>query len=235
MIEPTGTADELRIAFRDAFGIWASLVVFTTRAMTLEDLRFAAASVPAGAAALRAATAHAALHPPPAEDSSEPDPGGPSVVILDGSDAIVAADAISRARLRVLPEERPVSVAGVVSVLAAQARCAPSAERTSARMRTLDGCWFELDASPLEDSPGGVAVVIQPAGLESIRDAVLRALGLSARERQVARLSLRGQSAREIALELEISPWTVQDHLKAVYVKTGVNSRGELGALALPA
>jgi DNA-binding CsgD family transcriptional regulator len=105
------------------------------------------------------------------------------------------------------------------------------AERASARMRTLDGRWFELDASALEDAPGSVAVVILPAVLESICDTVLRGLGLSARERQVALLSLQGQSAKEIARDLQISTWTVQDHLKAVYAKTGVNSRAGLGAL----
>jgi DNA-binding CsgD family transcriptional regulator len=87
----------------------------------------------------------------------------------------------------------------------------------------------------LEDAPGSVAVVIQPAAVESIRDTVLRALGLSARERQVALLSLQGQSGKEIARDLLISPWTVQDHLKAVYAKTGVNSRADLGALAAAA
>lgn len=53
-------------------------------------------------------------------------------------------------------------------------------------MRTLDGRWFELDAAALDDTSGSVAVVMQPAPPQSIRDAVLRALGLSDRERQVA-------------------------------------------------
>ena len=61
-----------------------------------------------------------------------------------------------------------------------------------------------------------------------------RALGLTARERQIALRSVHGQSAKEIARELQISPWTVQDHLKAVYAKTGVNSRSDLSALAGP-
>jgi DNA-binding CsgD family transcriptional regulator len=243
MIEPSGAADELRIAFRDAFGMWASLVVFTQRAMTPEDLRFASAAVSAGAAALRVATARVALAP---AESAKPatsagagtaaevsDPGGPSVVILDGADAIVAADAVSRQRLKVLPEDRDVTVPGVVSCLAAQARAQTDRDRATARMRTLDGRWFELDASAMQDNPGSVAVVIQPAGLDGIREALLRALGLSARERQVARRFADGQSAKEIARDLQISPWTTQDHLKAVYAKTGVNCRGDLSAMVI--
>ncbi len=232
MIQPAGAADELRVAFRDPYGIWATLVVFTTRRMTAEDLNLVSAAVPLGTAALRAATAHAALAAPAA--ACAPDPGGPSVLILDAGDGVIAADATSRARLSVLPEERAVTIPGVVSVLAAQARSGRAGARASARMRGLDGRWLELDASALEDDPGSVAVVIQPAAPDRIRDTVWRALGLTARERQIALRSAHGQSAKEIARELQISPWTVQDHLKAVYAKTGVNSRSGLSALAWP-
>ncbi len=232
MIEPAGVADELRIAFRDAFGMWASLVVFTDRAMMLEDLRFVSTAVSAGTAALRSATARVALAPAePGRPVGVPDPGGPSVVILDSADAVLAADATSRERLKALPEDRDVTVPGIVSCLAAQARARAGSGRTTARMRTLDGRWFELDASAMQDDPGSVAVVIQPCGIDGVRDAVLRALGLSACERQVALLSAHGQSAKEIARELHISPWTVQDHLKAIYAKTGINSRSDLGSM----
>jgi len=78
-----------------------------------------------------------------------------------------------------------------------------------------------------------VAAVLQPAPSERVLDGVLRALGLSAREREVAALLAQGQPPKSIAAMLQLSPWTVQDHVKAVYAKTGV-SRAELGALGAP-
>lgn len=48
---------------------------------------------------------------------------------------------------------------------------------------------------------------------------------LSGREMQVARAVARGLSTKQIAKELTISAFTAQDHIKALYRKTGVNSR----------
>jgi len=56
----------------------------------------------------------------------------------------------------------------------------------------------------------------------------LMAAGLSEREAEVVSAILRGLRNAEIARELFITEWTVKDHLKHVFQKLGVTSRGAL-------
>jgi DNA-binding CsgD family transcriptional regulator len=53
---------------------------------------------------------------------------------------------------------------------------------------------------------------------------------VTAREREIAALLARGLSNPEIASTLVLSPYTVQDHIKSLFEKTGVGSRQELVA-----
>ena len=57
-----------------------------------------------------------------------------------------------------------------------------------------------------------------------------KAYGLTPREVEVARRIARGLKTGEIAQELFLSPHTVRDHVKAIFEKVGVSSRGELVA-----
>jgi len=57
---------------------------------------------------------------------------------------------------------------------------------------------------------------------------------LTARERDICREVIAGHSASAIAGRLFISATTVQDHLKSVFGKVGVRSRGELVARLRP-
>jgi DNA-binding CsgD family transcriptional regulator len=56
---------------------------------------------------------------------------------------------------------------------------------------------------------------------------------LTAQERQVARFVVDGLSNREVAAQLFLSPRTIDFHLRNVFAKAGVSSRGELARLTL--
>jgi DNA-binding CsgD family transcriptional regulator len=60
------------------------------------------------------------------------------------------------------------------------------------------------------------------------------AYGLTAREREICSSVIAGHSTADISNRLFISSNTVQDHLKSVFGKVGVRSRGELVARLRP-
>src|SRR5262249_19793999 len=99
---------------------------------------------------------------------------------------------------------------------------------------TRSGQWLTARGVRL-DAGRRVAVVIEPIEQEPASQLMLAAYGLSNREREVALLSLRGLSSMDIAEALHLSEYTVQDHFKSIFDKTGFSTRKELAArLYLP-
>lgn len=212
-LAPEGYADELRIAFVDGFGRWGSLGLFGERAYTAAEQEAAAQLVPLVARALRAGIALAQA----AEEQA-----APGVLLLDGRDRVRLRDA--RAEELLAGCATTGELPGAVHVLAARARATGAA----AHGRTLaggGGAWLALDASPMLDAGGDVTVVLRPAPAPSLLDVRLRAAGLTTREREIAVALLRGEDTQAIAARLFVSPYTVQDHLKSIFDKTGVRSR----------
>jgi DNA-binding CsgD family transcriptional regulator len=93
------------------------------------------------------------------------------------------------------------------------------------------GTWLVLHGALLGAvNSGDVAVFLQRAHPTLVAPLLLRAYGLTPREQEVAQLALRGATAVQAGRLLSISPHTVNDHLKAVFDKTGARTRGELSA-----
>jgi DNA-binding CsgD family transcriptional regulator len=160
------------------------------------------------------------------------DAAGVVVLAADGSTAF--ADEVAEAWIDDLGGNG--SAPSVVSAVAMQARSvaagmARDGRIARARVRAESGCWLVVRASVLGDDPGAhVAVMIEPARPHELAPLVADAYRLTVREREVTRLVARGLSTEAIGARLYLSRWTVQDHLKAIFEKVGVSTRGELVA-----
>lgn len=233
VLGPIGVCDELR-AVLSLDGVcwgWLALFRFSTGAFTVREAEQVAVLVPHLARAWRAAllSAHGGLVTP---DTA------PAVLILDKADAVESMTPAGQELLDQLPRGRAGPTADVLSALALSVRVAAdrpgdSAAHGALRSRTMlpgsDGSWLLLEAAPLIGQDSRVAVTIRRAGRSDVAELLLRAYGLTNRETQVALAVLRNETNRQIATTLLLSPWTVQDHLKAIFAKTGVRSRRELG------
>jgi DNA-binding CsgD family transcriptional regulator len=170
---------------------------------------------------------HAATGPADGEDAA-----GVAVLAPDGSTAFT--DEVAAAWIDELGGDG--SLPPVVSAVATQARAVaagPAADGriARARVRAASGRWLVVRASVLGDEPDAqVAVMIEPARPHELAPLVADAYGLTEREREVTQLVARGLPTDAIAARLHLSPWTVQDHLKAIFEKVGVTTRGELVA-----
>jgi DNA-binding CsgD family transcriptional regulator len=227
ILQPMRLADELRVLLRDDRHVWG-LLVFCRAAgstpYTADDLALAAAAARPATVALRRSLLLTGT-----ETDATPDV--PGLLMLGGDDRLGWVSDTAKAWLDLLPERRSADTPGLpYPLLAAVARARASADgHAVARVRGRTGQWLAVHVMPTGAAPdAGTAVSIGPAEPAALTTIVLRAYGFSSREQQVAQLVLRGRATRDIAAALHITEDTVQDHLKAVFRKTGVHSRGEL-------
>jgi DNA-binding CsgD family transcriptional regulator len=169
---------------------------------------------------------------------------GPGMAIIDANNHLVSAtpealawfedlESIVRLPDPVLGRDVPSEVTVVAQEARARAAAGATAAASRTRARTDNGVWLLIHASCLHRADGtvaDVAVVIEPAKASEVAPLIVEAYELTPREVDVTCALARGLTTNEIAGELHLSRYTVQDHLKAVYEKAGVSSRGELVA-----
>ncbi|MGP3966748.1 LuxR family transcriptional regulator BagY/FevT [Streptomyces sp. 6N223] len=165
---------------------------------------------------------------------------GTGLLLFDPGGALISANDDARRYLEEMPEgPTAVTALGIriplwVHGTAMRARAiAEEREHGTARirMRSRTGRWLVCHATCLREASGmlGVAaVVIERAPISDVTPLIVQAYELSERELEVTQCVARGLSTRRIAGELHLSPHTVRDHIKAIFEKLGVSSRGEL-------
>ncbi len=167
-------------------------------------------------------------------------PDGPGVLILSDDLSIIATTPAAEYWLAELAQmgragqhPLPVAIRSVVTGLKAIESGQVVVDATpKVRLRTRSGHWLVLYASRLRGSENQaqISVILEVAQPAEIAPMIMQAYSLTKREGEVTQCVLRGWSTTEIAAQLHISPNTVQDHLKAIFEKVDVGSRGELAA-----
>jgi DNA-binding CsgD family transcriptional regulator len=223
--------DELRAVFRTGGSTWGC-VALHRRNGTFTDGDCALIAGVAGriGAGIRQAILVSSLSGDPAH------PDAPGLVVVAADDSVESTTPAGRRWLNELLDSTagdgvvPVVLASVVS-RARRAAGGGDGEVAEARLPRRTGGWLLVHASLLDGQSGSrVGVTLVPSRDPQLTAVIMQAHGLSTRECDVTHLVLQGFSTREIAAELGVSDYTVQDHLKAIFAKVGVRSRRELVA-----
>jgi DNA-binding CsgD family transcriptional regulator len=231
---PGGVGDKMRVQLIVGGTCWALLHLhrdITSAHYGEDDVEFAAA-----AASLLAPRVRADLRAPvPPGPDPAPEPG---TIVLDEELSLVAATARAGWWIDHLGAQGPnpdEPLPSVVYVVATQVANSPERPRRPARLRlrAADGSWMIIRVAPLAtgaQTMAGYAVTLEAAPAAELAPLLMRAWGLTRREREVARLVIDGLSSEDIAAALFISVHTVRDHLKTIFGKVGVGRRQDLVA-----
>jgi DNA-binding CsgD family transcriptional regulator len=235
ILAPIGFGDELRAALRTGDMTWGVLCLhreLTGPGFTAAEAAFLERIVPHLAVGLRTG-----LLIEDATTCSAVD--APGLVVLADDLSIAAVTGPAEEWLAEVSDwprrcETPQAVLAVAARLLALEQAPEDAPTLPprARVQTRAGRWLVLHASRLSGPAGGgpIVVILEPASPAEVAPLVLQACGLTEREAQVAQLVLQGLATSEIAGRLAITALTVQQHLKAVFDKTGARSRREFVA-----
>jgi len=235
-LRPRGFDDELKAVLLAGGLPWGTISLFRERGQTPftpADIEFLASLSTPLAQRLRS---YAVPGPAP---GSVP---GPGLLLFAQDGTLLSVNDEARRHLDEMPAgPRARSSFGLslpvwLTSTALRARAiAEGRERGSARVRirTRSGHWLVCHASCLRERDGAAghtAMVIEVARAAEMAPLIIAAYELSDRELEITQLVARGLATSDIAERLFISPHTVRDHIKVIFDKTRVSSRGELVA-----
>ncbi|WP_054023478.1 helix-turn-helix transcriptional regulator [Bacillus sp. FJAT-28004] len=235
VLMPAGFGDEMRAALLSDGVCWGYLTLFRKAGEPFfieEEILFITSIAPVLAKSLKK---YALELPSTDVVTSLEEPG---ILVLSEQLQFISSNQAARHWLSALrslehieDDTLPRPIRAVCSRALAQTDSAPD-EVKSAKVciRMPSGLYLSVLASKLDGADGMIqlAVSVEPAKPSDILPLISEAYALSVREKEVIERIIKGFSTKEIAMSLHISAYTVQDHLKSIFAKTGVNSRREL-------
>jgi len=238
---PMGMASELRAVFGTGRACWGTACL--VRDETEPGFTAAEVAVLDGVRGYVAHGLRSAQLLEAATRGEQPGSPGPGMVVLGDDDSVESLTDTARWWLAQLPADRGprLELPAVVYHVARAARTAghygsDGAARPPARARVRlgDGRWLVVHAARLhgaDGTSGRTAVMLELAGPGEVAGLLCELHELTAREREITGMLVRGLGIDEIAGQLFISRHTVRDHTKAIFAKLRVTSRAELTAL----
>jgi DNA-binding CsgD family transcriptional regulator len=246
LMGPLGYGHELRSVFTVGNDLWGAIDARRERGrpdFAFDEVRLFRRFAPHLGAGLKAATLRVQI---PADATAD---GVAGVLVLDHQGRVTHCTATAGRWLAELDDPEaswqeghgpsawrdgkglPVAVRTAVSAL--RRALMPQTERDRASVphvcvRARSGRWLTLQASlsePRADGWSETIIVIQPPGPREMLWLNAARYGLTARERAVVELVVRGFSTAQIAAALYISKYTVQEHLCSAFDKVGVRDR----------
>ena len=232
LLAPYGLSEEIRMVMRGSDGLVWGVATVSRRGERRFDAREEAvlgSVVTEIGDGLRAVLFRDAVDRGDGEEGSQ----GPAIAVVGPDNDFESATPAALAHLERLAWGPPGAPVALAPAAAAATRLRASGQESIVlRARTRDGDWLVIRAGRYDPGhpPRRVAMTIERAQPPEVVSLMAAACGLTRRESQVLLLSLRGETRDEMARTLFISPYTVQDHLKSIFAKVGVNSRRGLVA-----
>jgi DNA-binding CsgD family transcriptional regulator len=231
---PGGFSDELRVVLGGSTGCWGALTVFREAKrpyFPTAEVEFVSSMAGLIADGLRRGLLL---------DGAQAGDDDVGLLVLDADDGVRMSNRAAERWLNKLGTSGRAGAALplVIATVARQARAlcgiapAPTDIRPArAQARTQSGQWLIVRGSVMGEEPESpVAVMIEAARPAEMAPLMVDAYGFTDTERRVTELVAQGLSTRQIAGRLQVSSYTVQDHLKSIFAKFGTGSRGDLTA-----
>jgi DNA-binding CsgD family transcriptional regulator len=225
---PLGLQDELRVVLRVRGVCWGYICLHREAAQAAfshDEAAFVQRLAPHIAEGIRMGLLRQAC-------ALETTVDGPGLVLLAPDGTVAGMNQAAGQWLEELGgradgSDLPIEISALATKLRHLKAFEPALPRL--RVRTRSGRWAALHASWLTaQAEESIAVIVEQAAAAEVAPMIMTAYGLTDREKMITALVCQGLPTRQIASRLHLTADTVQDHLKSVFNRTGVHSRGEL-------